>query len=60
MSKALATTIPPAVGIEAAAANPQCSTAKRKAAHVIDILQIKTTAAETARQHALTLAEVEQ
>ena len=39
---------------------PQRWTAKRKAALVIDILQGKTTAAEAARQHALTLAEVEQ
>ena len=31
-----------------------------QAALVIDILQGKTTAAEAARQHALTLAEVEQ
>jgi transposase-like protein len=40
--------------------SPQRWTAKRKAALIIDILQGKTTAAEAARQHALTLAEVEQ
>ena len=45
---------------EADADSPQRWTAKRKAALVIDILQGKTTAAEAARQHALTLAEIEQ
>ena len=35
-------------------------TARRKAAAVVDILKGKTTAAELARTHALTLAEVEQ
>jgi len=40
--------------------SPQRWTAKRKAALIIDILQGKTTAAEAARHHALTLAEVEQ
>lgn len=42
------------------AESPQRWTAKRKAALVIDILQGKTTASEAARQHALTLAEVDQ
>ncbi|MBE7496574.1 MAG: DUF1153 domain-containing protein [Verrucomicrobiaceae bacterium] len=51
---------PPAVEIETDADSPQRWTAKRKAALVIDILRCKTTAAEAARQHALTLAEVEQ
>ena len=46
--------------LEADAEGPQRWTAKRKAALVIDILQGKTTAAEAARQHALTLAEIEQ
>lgn len=35
-------------------------TAKRKAAVVIEILQGKTTAAEVARAHALTVGEIEQ
>ena len=35
-------------------------TARRKAAAVVDILKGKTTAAELARTHGLTLAEVEQ
>lgn len=35
-------------------------TARRKAAAVIDILKGRTTAAELARSHDLTLAEVEQ
>ncbi len=39
---------------------PQRWTAKRKAALVIDLLQGNTIAAEAARWHALTLAEVEQ
>ena len=59
MSKPKAAITPPAVEIEADADSPQRWTAKRKAALVIDILQGKTTAAEAARQHALTLAEVE-
>lgn len=46
--------------LEADDQSPQRWTAKRKAALVIDILQGKTTAAEAARQHALTLAEIEQ
>jgi transposase-like protein len=60
MSKSKATTTPPAIDIETDADSPQRWSAKRKAALVIDILQGKTTAAEAARQHALTLAEVEQ
>lgn len=60
MCKPKATTKPPALETEADADSPQRWTAKRKAALVIDILQGKTTAAEAARQHALTLAEVEQ
>ncbi len=60
MSKSKAPTTPPASEIDADADGPQRWTAKRKAALVIDILQGKTTAAEAARQHALTLAEVEQ
>ena len=40
--------------------SPQRWTAKRKAALIIEILQGKTTAAQAARQHALTLAEIEQ
>lgn len=35
-------------------------TAKRKAAVVIEILQGKTTAAEVARAHGLTVGEIEQ
>lgn len=35
-------------------------TAKRKAALVMDLIQGKATVAEAARQHALTVAEVEQ
>jgi transposase-like protein len=35
-------------------------TAKRKAAVVIDLIKGKTTAAEVARQHALTVGEVER
>jgi len=58
MSKPKDPTTPPAAEIDAD--GPQRWTAKRKAALVIDILQGKTTAAESARQHALTLAEVEQ
>ena len=46
--------------LDADVESPQRWTAKRKAALVIDILQGKTTAAEAARQHALTLAEIEQ
>ncbi len=38
----------------------KCWTARRKAAAVVDILKGKTTAAELARTHGLTLAEVEQ
>jgi transposase-like protein len=60
MSKSKATTTPPAIDIETDADSPQRWSAKRKAALVIDILQGKNTAAEAARQHALTLAEVEQ
>jgi transposase-like protein len=60
MSKSKAPTTPPAAEIDADADSPQRWTAKRKAALVIDILQGKTTTAEAARQHALTLAEVEQ
>jgi transposase-like protein len=60
MSISKATITPPALEIEADADSPQRWTAKRKATLVIDILQGKTTAAEAARQHALTLAEVEQ
>ena len=60
MSKPKITTTPAAIEIEADADSPQRWTAKRKATLVIDILQGKTTAAEAARQHALTLAEVEQ
>jgi transposase-like protein len=60
MSKHKNTITPPSLEIEANADSPQRWTAKRKAALVIDILQGKTTAAEAARQHALTLAEVEQ
>jgi transposase-like protein len=60
MSKAKSTTNPSDLEIEADADSPQRWTAKRKATLVIDILQGKTTAAEAARQHALTLAEVEQ
>jgi len=60
MSKSKDPTTPPASEIDADADGPQRWTAKRKAALVIDILQGKTTAAEAARQHALTLAEVEQ
>ena len=58
MPKAIIT--PPALEIEADADSRQSWTAKRKAALIIDILQDKTTAAEAARQHALTLAELEQ
>jgi transposase-like protein len=60
MSKPKNTITPSSLEIEADADSPQRWTAKRKAALVIDILQGKTTAAEAARQHALTLAEVEQ
>lgn len=60
MSKPKATITPPSLEIEADADSPQRWTAKRKAALVIDILQGKTTSSEAARQHALTLAEVEQ
>ena len=60
MSKPKTAITSPAVDIETDADSPQRWTAKRKAALVIDILQGKTTAAEAARQHALTLAEVEQ
>lgn len=35
-------------------------TAKRKAAVVLDLIRGKTTAADAARQHGLTLAELEQ
>jgi hypothetical protein len=35
-------------------------TARRKAAAVMDIIKSKTTAAELARSHDLTIAEVEQ
>lgn len=35
-------------------------TAKRKAAVVLDLIKGKTTAAETARQHDLTVGEVER
>ncbi len=60
MSKPKAPTTPPAPEIDADADGPQRWAAKCKAGLVIDILQGKTTAAESARQHALTLAEVEQ
>ena len=46
--------------LDADAEGPQRWTAKHKAALVIDILQGKTTSAKAARQHALTLAEIEQ
>jgi len=35
-------------------------TAKRKAAVVLDLIRGKTTAADAARQHGLTVAEIEQ
>ena len=35
-------------------------TAKRKAAVVVDLIRGKTTAADAARQHGLTVAEIEQ
>jgi len=38
---------------------PQRWTAKRKAAIVLEIIKGKTTAAEVARQHGLTIAEVD-
>jgi hypothetical protein len=60
MIKPKATTNPFTLEVETDADSPQRWTAKRKAALIIDILQGKTTAAEAARQHALTLAEVEQ
>lgn len=50
----------PHAELDADAESPQRWTAKRKAALIIEILQGKTTAAEAARQHALTLAEIEQ
>lgn len=60
MSKSKHTHTEPPAELDADAESPQRWTAKRKAALVIDILQGKTTAAEAARQHALTLAEIEQ
>ncbi len=60
MSKSKHTHTEPHAELDADAESPQRWTAKRKAALIIDILQGKTTAAEAARQHALTLAEIEQ
>ena len=40
--------------------NVQRWTAKRKAAVVLDLIKGKTTAAEVARQHDLTVAEIER
>ena len=60
MSKSKATNAPLTTDMETDSDSPQRWTAKRRAALVIDILQGKTIAAEAARQHALTLAEVEQ
>ena len=60
MSKSKTTSSPLTTGMETDSDSPQRWTAKRKAALIIDILQGKTTAAEASRQHALTLAEVEQ
>lgn len=60
MSKPKSAIPSPASEIEADADSSQRWTARRKAALIIDILQGRTTAAEAARQHALTLAGVEQ
>jgi transposase-like protein len=60
MSKPIAAITPPAVETDTEADSPQRWTAKRKAALVIDILQGRTTAAEAALRHSLTLAEVDQ
>lgn len=60
MSRSKYTHPEPHAELDADAESPQRWTAKRKAALIIDILQGKTTTAEAARQHALTLAEIEQ